>query len=634
MFAEATQATALNTHLFGKIQPLPIIVGIAVVTLFIFFITRNSKALFYNKFGTVYLGFLGVGVITVMDVLTSIFYAPAEAFRYVGYNAMFFVALTAGLVALYAFSMTEIGQILEKLKIIGGGVYNFSYLVYGRSVSLIAASSILVDYVNTAAISSISAIENLSSLMIMTPLWKIALELAIIWIITGLNLMGIKENAKVTFSIFIFVTYVIGITVALGIFHTSPESIGVIKSSFTLTYSSFSSKGIVQIFEFMIIGIGSTILAYSGIESVLQTQKVVEHWKVIRGAYIFLICFIGIVTPLISILALSQVANPGDHPGDLITTFAKMLGGHFLSFIVVIAAIVTLSFAVNTAMIAGVELMTTISERFGVGWLIKSNRFGAHYIIILFMGFFFSLVILITQGNQNLVADMYAIGLVATFVLNLAALLTYRLFEGFKTIREYKTSLIKNFVMLILFIAVFVFIFINKRLGAELWIVTSVLMVAFGYITTRYFKDPEKEMEKKFDKSKEIIDFIRAFADGDIHIHFVRPKDNLEHEDQNAVYVTYGLQRITAPAKLKSNHFVLSVLSYWGIDDEMESLLGVIKSEFAGSKVFVHLGWPTSSWIERLYTGFVVHNLLKLPRKFPDMQFTMEFIPAEKTEEK
>ncbi|MCE1248204.1 MAG: APC family permease [Firmicutes bacterium] len=632
MFALSIQASA-NTNLFGKAQLLPVVIGIAVVTLFIFLITRNSKALFYNKFGTIYLGFLGVGVITVMDVLTSIFYAPAEAFRYVGYDAMFFVTLTAGLVALYSFSMTEIGQILEKLKIIGGGVYNFSYLVYGRSISLIAASSILVDYVNTAAISSISAIENLSSLMSISPFWKIALELAIIWIITGLNLMGIKENAKVTFSIFIFVTYVIGITAALGMFNTSPESVGVIKNSLSQTYTNFSHKNLVMMFEYIVIGVGSTILAYSGIESVLQTQKVVEHWKVIRGAYIFLICFIGIVTPLISILALSQVASPAEHPGDLITSYAKMLGGHALSFIVVIAAIVTLSFAVNTAMIAGVELMTTISERFGVGWLIKPNRFGAHYIIILFMAAFFSLVILVTQGNQNLVADMYAIGLVATFVLNLAALLTYRLFEGFKTIREYKTSLIKNFVMLILFIAVFIYIFIHKRLGAELWIVTSVLMVIFGYVTTKYFKDPEREMEKKFDKSKEILDFIRTIKGGDIHIHFVRPKDIFKEDITDAVYITYGLQRITAPAKLQANHFVLSVLSYWGIDDEMESLLGILKTEFPDKKVNVHLGWPTSSWLERLYTGFVVHNLLKLPRKFPEMHFTMEFVPGAKTEE-
>jgi amino acid transporter len=124
---------------------------IVAITYFLRLLKSKRDNISYTKNGIVYLGFLGVGVITVMDVITSVFYAPAESFRFVGYDSILFMPLTALIVAAFAFSMTEIARIMEKFGYKGGGVYSFSYMVFGRNVSLVAAASILVDYVNTAA---------------------------------------------------------------------------------------------------------------------------------------------------------------------------------------------------------------------------------------------------------------------------------------------------------------------------------------------------------------------------------------------------------------------------------------------------------------------------------------------------
>ena len=101
-----------------------------------------------------------IGVITLMDELTSVFYAPAEAHRFIGTQAIFFIAFTSLLMRLLSSRMVEIAQILERNGIRGGGVYSFSYLVLGPVASFVAVASIMVDYILTACISTVSAVIN------------------------------------------------------------------------------------------------------------------------------------------------------------------------------------------------------------------------------------------------------------------------------------------------------------------------------------------------------------------------------------------------------------------------------------------------------------------------------------------
>ena len=76
-----------------------------------------------------------------------------------------------------------------------------------------------------------------------------------------------------------------------------------------------------------ILHIAFCILAYSGVESVLQTAGLVRSWREIRKAYIFLALTVGIVTPLVAALALSAPIDFKAHEGDLITHYATLING-------------------------------------------------------------------------------------------------------------------------------------------------------------------------------------------------------------------------------------------------------------------------------------------------------------------
>src|SRR6185295_10079604 len=123
-------------------------------------VVRRPGLLGYAREGRWYLTWLSIGVITFMDESTSIFYAPAEAHRFIGTQAIFFIAATSLLMRVLSSRMVEIAQILELHGLRGGGVYSFSYFVLGPVASFVAVASIMVDYILTACISTVSAVIN------------------------------------------------------------------------------------------------------------------------------------------------------------------------------------------------------------------------------------------------------------------------------------------------------------------------------------------------------------------------------------------------------------------------------------------------------------------------------------------
>src|SRR5499433_928402 len=156
------------------------LVNLAVVGGFALLLRRKGL-LGYAKGGKWYLTWLATGVITLMDELTSVFYAPAEAHRFIGTQAIFFIAFTSLLMRVLSSRMVEIAQILELHGIRGGGVYSFSYFVLGPVASFVAVASIMVDYILTACISTVSAVINGTSFVDIGPGVERVLVLAIIW---------------------------------------------------------------------------------------------------------------------------------------------------------------------------------------------------------------------------------------------------------------------------------------------------------------------------------------------------------------------------------------------------------------------------------------------------------------------
>lgn len=600
-----------------------LVINLALLGIF-FHLLRKKDLLTYFRGGRVWLTWLAVAVITLMDELTSVFYAPAEAYRFIGPSAIAFIAFTSFFIRILCTRLTEIAEILEHHGIYGGGVYSFSYFVLGPIVSFIAVASIMVDYILTACISAVSAVENTTSFFSMPHFYKMVIVLAIIWAIAGLNILGIRDNARFTFSIFIFAAFVFINLIVSGVLSLDTESLSRLATGYNEAIDRVRPGSLAKGYTHLIGGIASCILAYSGVESVLQTAGLVRTWKEIRKAYLFLALTVGLVTPIVATLALSASIDFKAHEGDLITHYATLLNGVPFGIVVAILACFTLIMAVNTAFVASSELMERVAERYGFRWFVKTNSRQSLYRIHLFSATFYSVIILVTQGSQMILADMYALGLVASFCINMLSLLIYRYFMGTKEVIAFHTSRSITLLVWIILMSCFFYLASMKPHGTMMWAsVTGVVLLAGIWVAQR--RGPEIKEIEKTDNHMDLILYLAQACCDEVHLFFKRPREEvLRVPKENEVFVTFYSPRRGAPPKLAHNDFRFP-LDRHGLYHNIVSLLKTVAYELPHLHVHVHFGWPLSSWLDRLSIGVMVYHLMGLPRMFPGFDFHIEY---------
>ncbi len=607
-----------------------IVVNLLLLGGFAYLFTRKDLLSYFAQ-GKWWLTWLSVAIITLMDELTSIFYAPSEAFRVIGTNAIAFIIITSVFIRIISSRMVEIAEILEFRGIKGGGVYSFSYLVLGPSVSFVAVASIIVTYVLTASISTVSAVENGMSFYQMSDTGKFFLQAGIIWFVAGMNIIGIKENAKFTFIIFIVAAFVLMNLLSAGFINLERHNWEVIGESFSNVAIGMDYGSFFNTFFFVVIGISSCILAYSGIESVVQTASLVQSWKEVSKAYLFLAVTTGIFTPVLAAVVLSSDINILEHETDLITQFATMVGGVPFGYIVGILASVLLMMAVNTAYIASSELMERVAHRYGFHWIIKTNSRQSLYRIHIANGLFYTIIIYLTGGSQNMLAQMYALGLIASFSINIGCLLIYRYSMGTRDSREYNTSRTGTLIIFFVLISCFIYLGYNKPYGTLMWSSVTAVFLLIGLRVARKRAPEIKEIQQTDQPLNMIFHLVESEADN-LHIYFRRPKEHgPQVDDSSSAFISLYHPRQGIPEKVAKNHFRFASQSqsiYQGITE----ILYALDYELPHKKITIHLGWPTSSWIDRLSIGVMILSVIRLPKLFPRFNFVIEYFgkPKEK----
>ncbi|HEY3071696.1 MAG TPA: APC family permease [Candidatus Limnocylindrales bacterium] len=134
------------------------------------------------------------------DAISSSAYATEEILRVLilgGAAALAFgihvsVAI-AGLLIVVAISYRQVCIAYPT----GGGSYSVSKRNFGRNASLVAASALLIDYVMTVAVSTSSAVEQITSAIPALIDFRVVIGVAAISLITIGNLRGLRESGNI-----------------------------------------------------------------------------------------------------------------------------------------------------------------------------------------------------------------------------------------------------------------------------------------------------------------------------------------------------------------------------------------------------------------------------------------------------
>jgi amino acid transporter len=175
----------------------------------------RDPSIFHRVALVAFFAWVGLGA----DGLSSSAYGPEEAFRSLGDGHRYMALFLALAVALTVFVISYgYSRIIEQFPQ-GGGGYVVATKHLGPYPGLVSGSALLVDYVLTIAVSVASAGDAVFSFL--PDAWhgsKLAAVLAVLGLLTIMNLRGVKESILVLTPIFLvfLVTHAVVIAGAIG----------------------------------------------------------------------------------------------------------------------------------------------------------------------------------------------------------------------------------------------------------------------------------------------------------------------------------------------------------------------------------------------------------------------------------
>ena len=394
--------------------------------------------------------------IVLNDLASSAYYAGGEAEGYIGKTAPWFI------LAIMLFSYAVRAVYVESCSMfVRGGVYRAVKQSLGGTLAKFSVSALMFDYILTGPISGVAAGQYLAGLIsellqyshIGNPLTPyevnfIAASFAILVTVYFWweNTKGIPESSDKALLIMKLVTVMVVLLIAWCTYtailrHSAlppwPHVRNLRLSASALGWLAGSPLlhmfGIVAIF----IGLGHSVLAMSGEESLAQVYREIEHPKLpnLKKAGLVIFIYSLVFTSLVSFFAVMIIPDGvrQSYLENLIGGLAMSLHGPLIArlifhvFVVVVGTLI-LAGAVNTAIVGSNGVLNRVSED-GVlsSWFRQPHpRFGTSYRIINIIVGLQIITIFISRGDVTFLANLYAFGVIWSFTMNGLAVLVLR----------------------------------------------------------------------------------------------------------------------------------------------------------------------------------------------------------------
>ncbi len=413
-----------------------------------------------------FISFWRAAAIVLNDMGSSAFYAPAIAEHFVGKAAPWFILS----IMLLSYAVRSV-YIESCSMFVRGGVYRVVKEAMGGTLAKFSVSALMFDYILTGPISGVSAGLYLVGLLNeLLHYFHLPFDLPVNFTAAAFaavvtiyfwweNIKGIPESSEKALRI-MYVTTVMVVLMLVWCGYTLwargahlpplPRLANLVYSDDALGWLRHSSLPYTVGLIGVLVGLGHSVLAMSGEETMAQVYREIEHPKLRNlekaGFVIFVYSLIftaGVAFFAVMIIPDAVRQNFFDNPiGGLAMYLVGPLSVRlaFRAFIVVVGVLM-LAGAVNTAIVGSNGVLNRVSED-GIlpYWFRRPHRrFGtSHRILNLVVGLQL-LTIMLSRGNIFVLGEAYAFGVMWSFAMKGLAVLVLRYKQPGK--REFRVPL-------------------------------------------------------------------------------------------------------------------------------------------------------------------------------------------------
>jgi amino acid transporter len=350
-----------------------------------------------------------------LDALSSVAYGP-EAILVVLVAAgaaglRYSLPVTGAIIVLLTALVVSYRQVIEAFPN-GGGAYAVSKAHLGTQASLVAAASLIVDYVLNAAVGVSAGIEALTSAFPELYGASVWLCLAALAIITGLNLWGVSESAKVfTVPTVAFIAAMAAVILG-GLVRTHPAVV-----LDTHIGASTEAVGILLVLR----AFASGCSALTGVEAIANAVPEFRKPRAHRAQHteVWLGILLGVMLIGLGILIKKFHVVPHSNITVLAQLTEASLGHNVIFYAIQLITMVLLALAANTSF-GGLPVLASLLARdnflphmFGLRADRQVHRYGVVVLAVLAAA-----LLAASNGNTQALVPLFAVGVFIGFTLS------------------------------------------------------------------------------------------------------------------------------------------------------------------------------------------------------------------------
>ncbi len=350
-----------------------------------------------------------------LDALSSVAYGP-EAILVVlvaaGAAAVkYSLPITGAIVLLLAALVISYQQVIEAFPN-GGGAYAVSRRHLGTVPSLVAAASLIVDYILNAAVGVSAGVEALTAAFPALYGARVWLCLVVLALITGVNMWGVAESARVFTVPTIAFIVAMAIVILVGAARAHP----VVPLGHTLP-SATETVGTLLILK----AFASGCSALTGVEAIANSVPQFRQPRARRAQHTELWLGVLLGVMLLGLGALIHRWDVVPQPGTTVLAqlTAGAVGKNALFYIIQLITLVLLALAANTSF-GGLPVLASLLAKdnflphvFGLRADRRVFRYGVGVLAVAA-----ALLLIAARGDTQALVPLFAVGVFVGFTLS------------------------------------------------------------------------------------------------------------------------------------------------------------------------------------------------------------------------